>query len=143
MTEVVAGLAIEHSRVLLVQRWPSPESAWSEKWCCPGGKVEHADYVVWPGCDGRHVALRREWEEEMMSGAHVGELLHVAVRRRPGLPRPYRVWHYAVQCLAPPALAPAGGQRMHWFPAEEVESLDVIAGTCEALASARALGLLE
>lgn len=127
MIDVVAGLAIEADRVLLVQHWPSAESAWSEKWCFPGGKAD----------------LHREWREVMSGEIVVGDLLHVAVRRSRQLVEPYRVWHYHVMLLSAPEITRAGGPRMRWWPVDDVASLDVIAGTLEALAAARAMGLVH
>lgn len=132
MAEVAAGLAYDKQskRFLLVQRHPtSTVPSWSERWACPGGKIE--------GVETPEIALRRELWEEIQALSAVGTLLTANIYKTPGYPYPYRVRTYEVELTSVPQLTSAGGQDMKWFDYTECVLMNhsdkLLPGTMEAI----------
>lgn len=139
LVDVAAGLAYDRQRkcFLLVQRHStSTVPSWSERWACPGGKIE--------GIETPEAALNRELWEEICATSHVGTLLTANIYKARGYPYPYRVRTYEVELTNVPRLTAAGGQDMKWFDYTECVLLDLsdklLPGTIEAI---RAFSILR
>ena len=73
MKQVVAGLIVRESKLLICQR--TKHQPLPLKWEFPGGKIEHGEQPT--------DALRRELEEELGIHATVGDEVALAHDRRP------------------------------------------------------------
>lgn len=127
LLDVVAGLDLHPELgALLLLRHPNPEVPdWDQRWCLPGGKVEAGEAF--------DDALRREWKEELGLYCVVGPLVHVAVHRVPGYPRPYRVSTFLVGSGGDrPELSPEAGTALCRTTTARISELWTTPGTTEA-----------
>lgn len=133
IVDVVAGLAVRGTQILLVQRHQSKITEWSGAWCLAGGKVEEGET--------RERALAREWQEELSGLIEVGPLLHAMLHRTEGYPHPYRVSSFAVTPITEPRLLPAGGQAMRWAEVSALPTYRLLPGTAPAVLAYNALNM--
>lgn len=118
MIEVVAGVIVRENRILLAQRPPTRDFAFS--WECSGGKVD--------GNESHHGALRRELKEELdLSVGHISEqaLWSGWSRRENG--DPVFLLFYRVISFEG-VVHPREGQGWGWFTKHEFRGLGLTPG---------------
>lgn len=129
--EVVSAIIVREGRILLAQRMPPRDFAFTFE--CPGGKVEDGE--------SHHTALRRELREELgielgpiaNTSSWVGEFRNIVTRPdRAGV----TVYMYFVESFTGDVV-PKEGQGFGWFTAPEMANLH------HAPANTRALQVLN
>ena len=112
---VIAGVLVEHGRMLLTQRQPGVDFA--DCWECPGGKQE-------PGED-HETTLKREWLEglDVRLGPLIRTHLFADDFDPPTVGKACRVIHYPVHRVSLGAPKLLGCVGAGWFTVEELKVL--------------------